>query len=189
MNQTAGNDRYLADLMRSAQDGDGNAYGALLHTITPMLRKAVFRQLAFYQRQDVEDIVQDTLLSLHAARATYDPERPFLPWLWGIAHNRAADAARRHARRAAREMTVAEVPETFFDPGANISADDYHDPEALRQAIDGLPLRQRTAMELLKLHEMSLKEAAAVSGMSVGALKIAVHRAVATLRNVLGNEA
>ena len=185
MTETPGDSQRFADLMRSAQDGDGKAYLELLRAITPMLRAAARRQLPVYHRQDVEDVVQDILMSLHVARATYDPERPFVPWLMGIARNRIADAIRRQARRAAHEQTVEQVPETFFDPGANMSADVYRDPEALRRAIDDLPRQQRRAMELLKLREMSLKEAAAVSGTSVGALKIAVHRAMGTLREVL----
>jgi RNA polymerase sigma factor (sigma-70 family) len=189
MTEIPGNDQRLAILMRSAQDGDGKAYLALLRAVTPMLRTAARRQLAFYHRHDVEDVVQDILLSLHAARATYDPERAFIPWLMGIARNRIADAARHHARRAAHEQTVEHLPETFFDAGANMSTDVYGDPEALRRAIDGLPHQQRRAMELLKLREMSLKEAAAGSGTTVGALKIAVHRAMGTLRHVLSNEA
>ncbi|MBL8580455.1 MAG: sigma-70 family RNA polymerase sigma factor [Mesorhizobium sp.] len=180
-----GNSQHLGDLMRSAQEGDGKAYLELLRAITPMLRATARRQLSVYNRQEVEDVVQDILMSLHAAMATYDPERPFIPWLMGIARNRVADAVRRYARRAAHEQVVETVPETFFDPGANISAEVYGDPEALRRAIDGLPHQQRRAMELLKLREMSLKEAAAISGTSVGALKIAVHRAMGTLREVL----
>lgn len=185
MTEAPGNSQHLAHLMRSAQDGDGKAYRELLRAITPMLRSTTRRQLPVYNRQDMEDVVQDILMSLHAARATYDPGRPFLPWLMGIARNRIADAVRRHARRAAHEQTVEQVPETFLDPGANMSAEVYRDPEALRRAIDGLPHQQRRAMDLLKLRELSLKEAAAISGTSVGALKIAVHRAVGTLREVL----
>src|SRR3546814_9561090 len=51
--------------------------------------------------------------SLHVARATYDPQRPFLPWLMAIARNRMADGARCHARRSRREIAVERLPETF----------------------------------------------------------------------------
>ena len=57
--------------------------------------------------------MQDILLSLHSVRATYDPARPFLPWLLTIARNRMADGSRRQMRRAANEVSVAEYPETF----------------------------------------------------------------------------
>jgi DNA-directed RNA polymerase specialized sigma24 family protein len=104
-----------------------------------------------------------------------------------IMRNRLADGARRYTRRSAHEVQVENVPVTFSDEGANID-DGYRDPEALRRAIRDLPPGQRTAIEMLKLREMSLKEAAAASGTSIGALKVSVHRAVAALRKALIKE-
>jgi RNA polymerase sigma factor (sigma-70 family) len=182
-------DRRLADLMRAAQDGDKAAYAQLLSEVALLLRRVVQRRSPFLQPSDVEDVVQEILISLHVARATYDPARPFLPWLLAIARNRLADAARRYARRAAHEVANEQAVETFLDRETNILTSAYGDPEALRHAIRGLPEGQRRAVELLKLREMSLKEAAVVTGMSIGALKAAVYRAMRTLRTVLGNEA
>src|SRR5215831_3928717 len=178
-------DRRLAGLMRSAQDGDGSAYAALLREITPWLRQMMRHQRPFLQPQDIEDLVQDVLLSLHAVRATYDPKRPFLPWLAAIARNRLADGARRYARRAANEVVSDRLPETFPGEETNTLVDRYGDSEALAQAMADLPPGQRQAIELVKLRELSLKEASAVSGMSVGALKVAVHRGIAALRRAL----
>jgi DNA-directed RNA polymerase specialized sigma24 family protein len=67
----------------------------------------------------------------------------------------------------------------------NITAEVYGDPEALKQALRALPAGQREAIEMLKLREMSLKEASAASGMSIGALKVATHRAISALRKLL----
>jgi RNA polymerase sigma factor (sigma-70 family) len=190
-------DQALATLMQSAQAGDTQAYVQLLEKIMPRLRQIVRNQRRFLNADDIEDLVQDVLLSLHAVRATYDPRRPFMPWLMAITRNRLADGARRYARRAAHEVPVKRVekleqvenvPVTFSDEGANIVDDGYRDPEALRRAIRDLPPGQRTAIEMLKLREMSLKEAAAASGTSIGALKASVHRAVATLRKALIQE-
>jgi RNA polymerase sigma factor (sigma-70 family) len=189
VDRSAQNDRRLADLMRLAQDGDKTAYAKLLGAVTPLLRKVVRQRYSFLQPSDIEDIVQEILLSLHVARATYDPARPFLPWVMAIARNRMVDAARRHTRRSAHEVADERLLETFMDDGANISMSTYGDPEALRQAIRALPRGQRQAVELLKLHELSLKDAADVTGMSTSALKVAMHRAVRTLRMVLSNEA
>lgn len=177
----------LAALMRRAQDGDRAAYASLLRDIAPVVRQAVRRRLRWLQPADVEDLVQDVLLSLHAVRATYDPTRPFRPWLFGIVRNRTADGARRHARRLAREVTVDEWTETFSASETN-TEESYGDPEALRHAIAMLPQGQREALEMLKLRELSLKEAAARSGLSIAALKVAVHRAVKTLRRALAIE-
>jgi|SRR5215216_2363138 len=185
----ADKDRRLANLMRSAQDGDRTAYTRLLGELVPLLRRVVRHQRRMLQPQDVEDLVQDILLSLHAARATYDPKRPFLAWLITIARNRMVDNVRRYARRSANEVAVEQLPETFSSDGANVFATSRHDPEMLRKAMEDLPRGQRQAIEMLKLHEMSLKQAALVSGVSVGALKVAVHRAMRALRKALKTEA
>ncbi len=178
-------DQRFSALMRAAQTGDARAYSDLLKEITPRLRSAVRQQRPFLQPQDVEDLVQDVLLSLHAVRATYDSRRPFMPWLMAIARNRLADGARRYARRAAHETDVEASSVTFPDQEANKESAEHHDPEALKRAIEGLPPGQRQAIEMLKLREMSLKEASEATGMSVGSLKVSVHRAVASLRKAL----
>jgi RNA polymerase sigma-70 factor (ECF subfamily) len=184
MHGPARSDQRFAGRMRAAQDGDAAAYAALLRDLLPLLRQAVRARRSFLQPQDVEDLVQDILLSLHAVRATYDPSRPFRPWLMAIVHNRMVDGARRYARRAQHEVGVAVLPETFSTPAANMTAS-YRDPEALRQAVRTLPRGQREAIEMLKLREMSLKEASAASGTSIGALKVAAHRGMLALRKAL----
>lgn len=189
MDTDAQRDRCLADLMRLAQGGNTAAYARLLQEVTPLVRGAVRQRRAFLQLHDVDDLVQNILLALHSVRSTYDPSRPFMPWLMAIARNQIAEGARRHARRAAKETTVEHVPETFSDDRTNIIEEIYGDPEALRAAIGALPPGQRTAVEMLKLKEMTLKEAATASGMSIAALKVAVHRAVRMLRKTLGAEA
>jgi len=178
-------DRHLAALMQAAQSGETRAYAQLLHEISPRLRQLMRRQRPSVDAADIEDLVQDVLLSLHTVRATYDPQRPFMPWLLAIARNRLADGARRYARHAAREVLVDELPVTFQDESANIDNEVFGDPGALRRAIAALPRAQRKAVEMLKLRELSLKEASTQSGMSVGALKVSMHRAIASLRRVL----
>jgi RNA polymerase sigma factor (sigma-70 family) len=175
-------DRQLSSLMRKAQDGDQAAYASLLREVLPILKRVVQARLGFLPVMDREDLVQDILMSVHAARVTYDPTRPFKPWLMTIAHNRMVDQARRNSRRAANEMSVDEYPADVADADAGAASDRYGDPEELRRAITVLPKGQRSALELLKLREMSLKEASQATGMSVSALKVSVHRAIKTLR-------
>jgi RNA polymerase sigma factor (sigma-70 family) len=175
-------DTQLAELMRAAQDGDGRAYGRLLTEVTPLIRRGVARR---WSGPDVEDIVQDVLLSVHAVRHTYDAGRPFLPWLRAIIAHRIADSARRHARRGGHE-----TPECAFEHGLPDVAEPMReeapgDPQLLGRALADLPEGQRRAVQLLKLEERSLKEAAEVTGMTVGALKVAVHRGLKTLRQKL----
>jgi RNA polymerase sigma-70 factor, ECF subfamily len=166
----------LGELMRAAQQGDSASYRQLLLTITPRIRQIVRRQRGFVGIAEVEDLVQDVLLSLHIVRATYDPSRPFVPWLLAIVRNRLVR----------REIHVEEGDVTFFEPEANDDFGGLGDAAALHEAVRALPEGQRQAIELLKLKELSLKEAAEVSGTSVGALKVATHRAMATLRRTLG---
>jgi RNA polymerase sigma-70 factor (ECF subfamily) len=178
----------LGQLMRAAQQGDPAAYLRLLRTVAPRIRQIVIRRRAFAGSADVEDLVQDVLLSLHAVRATYDPARPFVPWLLAIVRNRLVDGARRYARTSGREVQIDEDDVTFSEPATNLDIEELGDAQALHDAVRALPDGQREAIQLLKLEELSLKEAAEVSGTSVGALKVATHRAMATLRRTLGTK-
>ncbi len=179
------NEERLAALMRSAQGGDTNAYAALMQELAVRVRQIVRHRRAFLEHADVEDLVQDVLLSVHAVRATYDGTRPFIPWLLAITRNRLADGARKYARHGAHEIAVDDLDVTFTSERTNTTTTTYGDPDALRQAIADLPAGQRRAIEMLKLRQMSLKEAAAASGTSVGALKVATHRAMDALRRKL----
>ena len=170
--------------MAHAQAGDQDAYLTLLRAITPRIRHMVRRRHGQSADVDVQDVVQEVLLSLHSVRHTYDPVRPFIPWLGAIVRHRIADAGRRRMRLG-REVAVGDLDVTFGAETPNIYEETFHDAEALARAIQSLPPGQREAVELLKLRELSLKEAAAATGSSVGALKVAMHRAMASLRRAL----
>jgi RNA polymerase sigma factor (sigma-70 family) len=171
--------------MEAAQNGDKVAYAGLLREIVPLLQRMLRRKAPFLQPADREDVVQDVLLSLHAARATYDPRRPFVPWLMAIAHHRVVDRVRRISKVSANEVLDDESVERPFSEHTNLTDNEYGDPEALRQAVNLLPAGQRAAIELLKFRELSLTEAASLTGMSIGALKASVHRAIKSLRQSL----
>ena len=179
-------DRRLATLMRAVHKGDYSAYREFLVIVRPLIRGMIRRRRSFLQTHDVEDLVQEVLVALHNARRSYDPDRPFLPWLAAITRNRLADHARRHVRRSQTEVpmeylsdaSLAEVP-------ACMDTDLYGDLQALRLAIKDLPPGQRQAIHLLKLREASLKEASRRTGMTVGALKVSVHRGMKALRSAL----
>jgi len=168
-------------LMARAQDGDGAAYRRLLEEITPWLRALAARHRPL--SGEVEDAVQDILLTLHAVRHTYDPSRPFGPWLVAIARRRIVDRLRRRGRHAA-EVTLQPEHETIAAVGPNLYAL-LAGRRGLREAIDRLPPGQRLAVLLLKLRGLSLKEASSASGMSIGALKVASHRGLKALRAML----
>ena len=174
-------------LMQRAQQGDTVAYVQLLNEITPILRRVIRRQRSFLSAEDIEDLVQEVLLSVHAVRATYDPARPFMPWLFAITRNRLVDGVRRYSRQGAREISFDETEVTFANIAANTLAEVLRERRELRRAIEDLPQTQRDAIEMLKLKEMSLKEASEASGMTTGALKVATHRAMNSLRRMFKN--
>lgn len=171
------------ELLARAQAGDAAGYRRFLGEAAGFLRAVVAR--TGIPADQVEDVVQETLISVHAIRHTYDPSRPVKPWLTAIARRRAIDWRRR--RNSARDHEVAlddAAHETYADPDANRDREKAEAAAAVRRWLDDLPPGQRQAVELLKLREMSLVEASAASGQSVGALKVATHRAMATLRKL-----
>jgi RNA polymerase sigma-70 factor (ECF subfamily) len=173
-----GTENGWGELMARTQAGDQPAYHQLLTEITPYVRSIA----AKYHRvaEDVEDTVQDILLSIHAIRQTYDPTRPFAPWLATIAERRALDRLRKRLRNARRETPLEPDHETFAATPAN--SEGGLEAAELARAMEHLPPGQRQALELLKLKEMSLKEASAATGLSITALKVATHRALKSLR-------
>ncbi|MEP6609818.1 MAG: sigma factor, partial [Burkholderiaceae bacterium] len=98
-------------LMARAQAGEPDAYRRLLEEITPYVRSLAAK--CHRDSSDLEDSVQDVLLTVHAIRHTYDPTRPFGPWLVAITHRRITDRLRRHGRSTARETPLTDAHETF----------------------------------------------------------------------------
>jgi RNA polymerase sigma factor (sigma-70 family) len=166
----------LAACMAGAQAGDQAAYRELLEAVQPMVYRYVRKRL----RTDAaaEDVTQDTLLTMHRVRATYEPARPFEPWLFAIARSRLIDHLRRSRRISAVEVLTDKLPET---PASLPLADGQVAFELLEQ----LPASQREAFFMLKLEGLSTEEAAARAGVSVSALKVRAHRAYKALRKAL----
>jgi RNA polymerase sigma-70 factor (ECF subfamily) len=169
-------------LMAAAQAGDARAYDTLLREVAPRIRMICRARLR--DAAEVEDAVQDTLLTIHALRHTYDPTRPFGPWLSTIATRRAVDRIRRLGRTSGRESPIDDLPEAAASVAPEAEA--RLDARRLREAVAELPQSQRTALHLAKLQDLPLAEASARSGLSVGALKVATHRAMQTLRRRFG---
>jgi len=127
------------------------------------------------------------MLTIHQLRHVYDPTRPIRPWMTAICERRAIDRLRRSFRRQGRETPIDDFGETLAAPGSNQGEAKVAAAE-LRAAVAELPQAQRTALGLAKLQDLPLAEASARSGMSIGALKVATHRAVKALRKRLGAE-
>lgn len=175
----------LSAAMAAAQAGDAQAYRALLQGCMPVI--AVTARSQGVRGVAVDDVVQETLLTVHRARASYDPARPFLPWLRAIAKRRAIDILRRESRRPVETHDPLayerRVDEDLPAPGDGLGARERD--ARLSSAVAALPEGQRQAVEHLALNERSLAETAALTGRSKGALKVNLHRALKALRGAL----
>lgn len=179
-------DPRLRSLMARAQSGDAAAYTALLRACLPLIRR-IARSRGVGPGL-VDDVVQDTLLTIHRARHTYDPARPFTPWLRAIVQRRGVDVLRRTGRQGVRELHAPLAYEQHADPaeGAEQSVMERSRAERLAEAVKLLPPGQREALEQLGLQERSLAEASASTGRSIVALKVNLHRALKSLRLIMG---
>lgn len=174
---TPDQERELGHLMVRAQDGDRQAYEDLLTRVSGLVRGFVRRRVGDVAWAD--DVVQECLVALHRARHTYDPTRPFAPWLFAIAQNRLIDALRVTKRQLLREVqpdsvwpALAKRPEQERDA---MRAD-------LRREVAALPDKQRKVIELLKFQELSVREVASQLGMSEANVKVTAHRGYRALR-------
>ncbi|OYV29762.1 MAG: RNA polymerase subunit sigma-70 [Acidocella sp. 20-61-6] len=171
--------------MVAAQAGDARAYAALLGAALPWLRRRARSRWPYSNAADIEDMVQETLLALHQNRHLYDPTRPLAPFLFGILKLRGADVRRRRQRHAGHETAIEDVPVTFSGLITNETQESDSDRAVMLAAIAELSERDRMVLELLKVRQLSLREAATQTGMSIVALKVATFRAMQRLKAVM----
>jgi RNA polymerase sigma-70 factor, ECF subfamily len=171
-----------AALMRRAQSGDQDAYAQLLALLTSVTGQYTRRRSGDVPW--VGDVVQETLISVHRARHTYDPARPFAPWFYAIAAHRLVDVYRREHRVGSRELAGDVLPEPEHTRPVDREGD--VDMDAVRAALASLPSRQREIVEGLKLRDESVRELASRLGMSESAVKVTAHRAYQALKKMLG---
>ena len=168
----------LRALLLRALGGDNAAYDVFLTQSGNRLR-AYFRRRLAARPDDVEDLVQETLLALHNQRHTYRPAQPLTAWLHAIARYKLIDALR---ARTAREAVV--VPFDLDDMDEALSAVEPLAVEARRdlaQLLAGLPDRFRLPIVQVKLEGHSVAETAARTGMSQSAVKVGIHRGLKAL--------
>ena len=174
-------ERQLTHWMHAAQGGDAVAYRNLLSTIQPKIRAIVRGKIR--EEAAVEDVVQNTLLSIHRGRSTYRAERPFGPWMRAIVRNSIIDHFRERKRRGDREVELV-VEEWPAENEAGEVGGDQLAPE-LAAALAALPQAQREAVTLVQVDGLSVAEAALRVGISPGALKVRAHRGYRALRQAL----
>ena len=175
-------DARRSALMGAAQKGDRVAYEKLLRDCALLSASLARRRGVPPDR--VDDVVQEVLLTVHRARATYDPRRSFEAWLRIIVERRAIDALRQVRRHGQREVHAPVAYESHADETTDHSVRIEHKDRAkqIGAALTELPQRQREAVRHLMVDGRSLAAAAALTGRSRGSLKVSLHRALKALR-------
>jgi RNA polymerase sigma factor (sigma-70 family) len=170
----------LDDLLRAANRGDARAYAAFLRAVTPVVRGIARSRAAGLGTDAVEDIVQETLLAIHQKRQTWREDLPVRPWLYAIVRYKVVDALRARGRRV-------QVPiDDFADV---LPAADEPDPTERTDAervIGVLDPRAQRIVRAIGLEGQTFAETSAELGMSEGALRVALHRALRKLASLRG---
>ncbi len=169
-----------AELVERVRRGDGRAFDTL---VTRYMRRAfsvAFRVLG--QREDAEDLVQDTFMVVLQRIDTFQPGRAFAPWFFRILVNRGLNARKARALRA-----VDEIPETASSsgPSPEREAERAELRDRLRDALAGLPERQRLVVELFELEGFAGPEIAEILEISDGTVRWHLHEARKALRKTL----
>lgn len=175
----ASTDDY-AELMRSALSGDGKSYSILLKKSTLLLRPYLVKRV--YKSHDVEDVLQEILISLHKARHTYDGNRSYEPWLYAIANYRLQDYLRKHYLDPLRAAGEIEEVENIFSNDVTEIGFSY---ESISEEVENLSGNQPKILKMIHNEGYTAKEVAQKIGMNESAVKVAAHRAYKILRKKL----
>jgi RNA polymerase sigma-70 factor, ECF subfamily len=178
----ASEDRLRGLLVRGLA-GDAPAYRECLEALSAHLR-AFFRRRLIRLPDEVEDLVQETLLAIHNQRHTYDPGQPLTAWVHAIARYKLIDLLRRRAVRDALNDPLDDDLEVFLASETE-AADARRDVARL---IERLPDRQRLPIVHMKLEGLSVVETARLTGMSESAVKVGVHRGLRALARLMREE-
>lgn len=165
---------HLNSLMLRGLDGDAQAWRLLLSDLGAHLRPFFARRL-FHGGADAEDLVQETLIAIHAKRTTWDRNQPFTTWAFAIARHKLIDHLRRQGRRPTHPLDQAA------DLFADHTVEDGATQADLSRCLALLPARQRRLIEDVRLNGLTVAEAAANHGYTVTAAKVSIHRSMKSL--------
>ena len=170
----------LEALMKLSLSGDKRAYAVLLQETARLLRPFLARRLN--SSSEVDDLLQEILISIHKARHTYDGERPYMPWAYAIAKFRLQDHLRAHYADHLRHAV--ELSEVENDLQAPVTKSDIS-YESISGEIEKLPPKQAAILQMMHQEGYTAKEVAEKIGMKESAVKVAAHRAYKILRKIL----
>ncbi|MFU7527528.1 sigma-70 family RNA polymerase sigma factor [Qipengyuania sp. ASV99] len=165
----------FARLMAATQSGDKVAGNVLLSEAGLWLERYFRRRVPPHS---IDDLVQDVLIALYTKRATYDPERPFLPWLAAIARYRWVDHLRKVYKHESKELLDDDASEDSEEEVilARVSLD---------RLFAHLPDKQAEAIEMVKIAGLSVREAAEKTGQSESLIKVNIHRGLKKLATLV----
>ena len=166
----------LRALLIGGLDGNAAAYHAFLKALSEHLRAFLRRRLSGLP-DEVEDLVQETLLAVHTQRHTYDAKQPLTAWVHAIARYKMIDLLRRRGSRDVLNDPLDDELAVFTHSDVD-AADARRD---LNKLLERLPDRQRLPIVHMKLEGLSVVEAAKLTGMSESAVKVGVHRGLKAL--------
>lgn len=176
-NSMAEEKQILSKLMEMSQSGNKDSYRELLHKISIILSKYLSTRIVSYD--DREDVLQEILISIHNARHTYIPSRPFYPWMYAIAKNTLIKYYKKIHKQSLYQME-AEIS-SLISPEKNDSNEIDSTKEILK-LIEELPGKQKEIIQLLKIGGLSIKDVAAKLNLSEANVKVIAHRGYQTLR-------
>ncbi len=175
----------LKGMFLAGEGGDPRAYADFLELTAKIVRSNLRKTIPAsrsHSRDLLEDLVQDVLLSIHQKRHTYRPEYPILPWLFAIARHRWIDVARMLSVRPDLLNWEESDFSTVADPEAaeriEREESEADAKDRVSEMLETLSPRQRELIRMAKLEELRLAEVAVRLGMSLSAVKVAVHRAM-----------
>jgi len=170
-------------LMAAYVAGDAAAFRVIFERYAPLLLRSMLREL--YVREEANDLVQQTFLQLHRARADFDPSQKLKPWIFTIAMNLKREYFRRKKRRPERSLDAENAVEPTV---AALGAAQVEARRTLSRVLAELPPDQREVIELHWFDGLEFPEVAAVVGASVSAVKVRAHRGYVRMRAALGDE-
>lgn len=172
-------DDDLRALMLAGLNGDADAQRKLLKALAELFRRFFKRRLS--DDAMVEDLVQESLIALHTRRASYDRDRPFLPWAYALARYKMIDRLRQSRSFVAIDEAEWLADETDFAAASGARLD-------VNRMLDTLSEKQAAAIRATKLDGLSVAEAAARERLSESDVKISVHRGLRALTKRFGVE-
>ena len=170
---------HVAALLRNGLQGNQADYAKFLSTITPLLRRVVSGRIAM---SDVEDVVQEVLISIHKARHTYDGERPIMPWVMAITRFRLTDHLRKYyATMQHQTMDISDLEEILPNLNNDVT-EEGASSESVAELLKYVPQKQQRILTMMHVEGYTAKEVGKQLDMQESAVKVAAHRALKKIR-------